>query len=232
MAEGILVLTGHPRGARDGPAFAAQGLLPAAGPLAVEAVDVEVPVEVVVLVLHDAGKPAGGLEVDRVALHVEALKPDMVRTLQREAVAGSREAALRLRLLVGFLLRDLAQQCQHRVDHVAGVGHRTGVPEGPGEDAQTHTDLRGSQPYAACRHLGLVHVLDQGADLVIDHLDVGCAAVQDRLTVDGDGTDGHAGHSWIGGDRCTAPGQGAPMHRMILVRSGAQEPRCLTLRPS
>src|SRR5699024_6221137 len=80
-----------------------------------------------------------------------------------------------------------------RVDHVTAWWCLTGVLEGPGEDAQSDADLGRREPHAACGVLGLEHVLDEGPDLRVDRRDLRCPAVQDRLAVDGDRTDGHGG---------------------------------------
>ena len=71
MAERIRINAGHPRVTVDGPAFLLHDLLHLAGPLLVQAVHVQLAVQVVGFVLHATGEPAGRLKLDGVAVLVK-----------------------------------------------------------------------------------------------------------------------------------------------------------------
>ena len=167
--------------------------------------------------LHDAREPALGLELEHLAVHALAGQAHAGRALQGEAEPGHREAALGVLVRVRVLPRGLVQVGQHGVDHVAHVRRVAGVRERPREDPQPDPDLRGGQAHAVRGVLRDVHVLDQLADLVVDHLHLGRAPVQHGLAVDGDGTDGGhgaalpgpgCGPAWVGGRGSPQPTAG------------------------
>src|SRR3954468_20060599 len=96
VAEGVRVGAGQPGEPGNAPAFLLDLLARPLAPAVVEPVDVELAVQVVVLVLHHPGEPARRLEFQRVALHIEALDPGPLGTLERIAQARYGQAALGL----------------------------------------------------------------------------------------------------------------------------------------
>ena len=121
MAERIRINAGHPRVTVDGPAFLLHDLLHLAGPLLVQAVHVQLAVQVVGFVLHAACEPAGRLKLDGVAVLVKTVHGHPLGTLEGEAVTGEGQAALFLLVGVRVGGRNLAQG-QYRVDDAAARG--------------------------------------------------------------------------------------------------------------
>lgn len=87
VAEGIGIHAGQPAQSGLVPSLALHGLLPSPGPLGIQPVDVEIAVEMVVLVLQDAGEPARGLEGEHLALQVQPGDLHVLAALERIAVA-------------------------------------------------------------------------------------------------------------------------------------------------
>src|SRR5581483_8741958 len=73
----------------------------------------------------------------------------------------------------------------HPVDLVGAVVH---------EHPQIHADLVGRQAHAVGGFHGLEHVLDQGAELVVERLDGAARVVQHRVADDTDGAYGHGAY--------------------------------------
>src|SRR5690625_7148530 len=91
MTKWIIVVAGHPRVASGRPALLAQFFLPAFSPPLVQPVDVQLGIEVIKLVLHDAGEPAVRLEIHRITIDIEALESNAIGTLQRILQARHRQ---------------------------------------------------------------------------------------------------------------------------------------------
>src|SRR6476661_1826127 len=191
MAERVAVDAGVPGVAGLAPAVALDGLASLLGLSVVEAVDVERAVEVVVLVLHAAGEPAGRVELDPVPVDVEADDVRVVGALEGEGLTGHGQAALRLLVGVRPFLRD-PRGGERRVDDVPLLGHSVVVGHLPDEDAQPDTDLWRRQAHTVGCDVGLVHVLDEGAEIIVELRDEGCGPMEDGLAGDHDGAHAHA----------------------------------------
>src|SRR6478609_3314999 len=191
VTERVLVDAWVPRAAGLAPAVALDGLAGLLGLAVVETVDVEGAVEVVVLVLHAPREPSGRVELDAVAVDVEADDVGAVGPLEGEGLAGHRETALGLLVGVRALLRDL-RGGDGGVDDVPLLGHAVLVGHLPDEHPQPDPDLGCREPDAVGRDVRLVHVLDEGAELVVEVRDEGGGPVQDGLTGDDDGAHTHA----------------------------------------
>src|SRR6187401_2969158 len=141
VAEGVAVLTRHPRQAGHTPAVALDGLARLARPLAGEPVDVEEAVEVVVLVLEHPGKPAGRLVPDLPPVEVDPGDGRVLPTAQREGLPGNREAALDLLVGVG-VAHDRLGRREVRVEDDSSRRDAVVVRQLPREDPQADADLR------------------------------------------------------------------------------------------
>ena len=115
---------------------------------------------------------------------------------------GDRQAALGAVLLVGRQVEDgVDEVAEHTVDPV-------------GEDAQSDADLRCGQPGARGVEHGVLEVLDQHAQLLVEVGDLGGGGAQDRVAEESDVLDRHdvrssglgeAGTANPRGARCGAP---------------------------
>src|SRR6478752_224206 len=191
VTERVTVDAGVPGVAGLAPAVALDGLAGLLGLSVVEAVDVERAVEVVVLVLHAAGEPARRVELDPVPIDVEADDVRTVGTLEGEGLAGHGQTALGLLVGVRPLLRD-PRGGERRVDDVTLLGHPVVVGHLPDEDAQADTDLWRREAHTVGCDVGLVHVLDEGAEIIVELRDEGCGPMEDGLAGDHDGAHAHA----------------------------------------
>ena len=142
------------------------------------------------LVLQDPGAPSVDLECHGHAVEVDARHPDGVRTTERKALAGEREAALRLLVRIGCARLQGTHPQLGVQDHPA-PGMAVVVFVRVGEDAQRHADLRRGKAHARRSIHRLEHVRHERADLVGDGLDGGGGAVEDRIAHDADRKYGH-----------------------------------------
>src|SRR6202011_3144782 len=127
-------------------------------------------VEVIELVLEDAGQVLVGLDHLLVAVEVDAAQRDVLRAddLEREAWDG--EAALLERPLTAAV-DDL------RVDEDLGA-----LPDVVGEDAALHTDLRRREADTRRVVHGRVHRIDEPHERVVDVVHLTGALLQHRVT--------------------------------------------------
>ena len=191
VAERVAVDAGVPRVARLAPAVALDRLAGLLGLPVVEPVDVERAVEVVVLVLHAAGEPAGRVELDPVPVDVEADDVRAVGALEREGLAGHGQAALGLLVGVRALLRD-PRGGERRVDDVP----RSGTPS-----SLAIFQMKTRRPTPIC---GAARPTPLAASLVSymsstrvrrsssKSVDEGCSPMEDGLAGDDDGAHAHA----------------------------------------
>src|SRR5438270_5768693 len=133
----------------------AHGLLALLG---IEALDEQLALQVVVLVLEDAGQKLVGADRQIVAVDVHAREVDLLGPHDGPVQPGDGEAAL----FVGPLP---AVVVQHGVDDDVGPGLVVGVVH---EDPALHPDLRSGQPHAGGGVHGLDHVPGQAADAFVD----------------------------------------------------------------
>src|SRR5690606_1020629 len=144
-------------------------------------VDVELAVEVVGLVLEGPGPESLALVDDLVPLGVVAPHPGPQRPHGGQADTGEREASLAAVLEVGSEDLDLG------VDDLGGEAVAAVDDEHPLEPA----DLVGSEPDARVDGIHrLEELVDELADLGVEHGDRLGAAAQDRVAPEGDGGTG------------------------------------------
>ena len=192
------------------PPVGLHGLLRSTRPLALEPVDVEEAVEVVVLVLEHPGEPSGGFVAQVLTRQVLAGEDGALPAPEREGLPRHGQAPLDLLVGVG-VTHDRLARGEEGVDHHAARRDAVLVAELPGEDPQADPDLRRRQAHSSGRVHRLEHVGDEVTHLIVDDLDRLGAAVEDGLPGDDDGTDGHTGDSSraAASVRTRTPGGGA-----------------------
>src|SRR6478736_6003899 len=190
--SGLDVVDARRPGRAGAPPAALAGDLLRRLPVAVvKTVDVEDAVEVIELVLHDAGAPAVDLDADGLPLQIDARDEHLLGSAEREPLAGEREAPFRLVVGVGFARHEGAHP-QLGVDDdpaprlalVVGVGVRV--------DPQRNPDLRCRQAHAGRGIHRLEHVRHERADVVGDLLDGRSRCVQNGIAHDANRENGHA----------------------------------------
>src|SRR5690606_31840028 len=115
-----IVDAGEPGEAGTAPALLLDRLRRGLRVRVLEPVGVEDAVEVVVLVLEDAGEPAARLDLVVDAVEAGRAEDGARRAAQRVSLAGDRQAALRVLVLVGGAERERGDP-QRRVDRDALV---------------------------------------------------------------------------------------------------------------
>lgn len=155
----------------------------------IQAIGVEHAVQVVELVLQDAREPAGGAQLVAIAVLVLRHEDRVLAPRKLEALARDREAPLFV-VLAGLVDR-------HRSDPEFGVGcdatRTRAVSFGPVVDEQPLADahLRCSQADAGRGLHGGEHVGDQRGQLGVEVDDRLRDLMQDGLSGDADGQNGH-----------------------------------------
>lgn len=154
-----------------------------------EAIDVEQAIEVVVLVLHDASKPAARLNFEGFTLEIDGTQQRALRAAKSEPFPGERQAPFNL--IFAGQARFERGDPQLWIDGDAACGGLILVFVHPHEDALTNAHLRCGETDPGRCLACLEHVVYELTKLVIELGNRFGGAVQHGLAADRDGKNGH-----------------------------------------
>src|SRR5215207_4002332 len=165
-----IVDAGHPLLAGLAPPDLAVDLRDDALVAVAQPVEIEDAVEVVVLVLEDAGEPSLGIDLESLAVEVGGPEEGACGTAEAEPLTGKGEAPLGLLIRVGVAGRR-RRDPEFGIDRDAAPPRAGLVDPAVGEDAKRHADLGCGQAHAGRGIHRLVEVAHESPQFVGDDLD-------------------------------------------------------------
>lgn len=149
----------------------------------VKSIDVQRPVQVVELMLKNAGTPSVGSNLDGVFVDVDASHDNVLRPPQRETLARKGQAAFGLLVLVGDA-SGRRRHVQNRIDHDATPRGTVVVRVAIHKQALPDPDLRCGQADSRGGIHRFEHVVHESAQRIVEIHHRSGRLVQDRCAVD------------------------------------------------
>lgn len=178
-----------------------------------ETVAVDDPIQVIKLVLQDAGHPPRDAQLILLTLEIASPHERLLRTAQRIPLARERETTLDFAVFIELKQRFRFGwgKPEHWVDSdiTPALTSRL-LLVGVHKQSLADAHLRTGEANAWSRIHGVVHVSNQFANAVVNVTDRLCNVVQDRIAVNADGKNGHVLR--LAGDLASAARGRARLH--------------------